>query len=182
MPNGSITEESMRTLFLLAVVLIAAYVGYPYLTLYRIDRALLGDDAQALTSLVDFPQVRADLKAEIKGDVRQKGEAAAEKRPILGTFGAAIASLLAPAVVDSSVDALVTPEAVLSNGTVVEHRREEKSFADFVTYAFFIAPTRFAFDLKDPEKPDSPTITAVMALEGLRWRVVAVDIPSVGSL
>jgi len=48
---------------------------------------------------------------------------------------------------------------------VVEHRTKNESFVNFITYAFFRSLTRFAFDLKDPDKPDSPTITAIMALE-----------------
>ncbi len=94
----------------------------------------------------------------------------------------ALTELFAPDMVDSAVDGMVTPEAILNNPTVVEHRKEDESFADFVTYAFFAAPTRFTFDLKDPEKPDSPTVTAVMALDGLRWRVVGVDLPPLGGL
>ena len=105
----------MRRMILLLVILIAAYVGYPYLTLYRIDRALLTNDQAALTRLVDFPEVRARLKAEVKLAVIDKAHAAAEKRPILGAFGAALAGLLAPTLVDSAVDGMVTPEAILNS-------------------------------------------------------------------
>ena len=153
----------MRRLLLLLAILTAAYVGYPYLTLYWLDQALLNDDQETLERLVDFPQVRADLKAEMQGQVLEKAAEVKEKRPILGTFGEALTKLFAPDLVDSSVDGMVTPEAILSNPTVVEHRREKnESFVDFITYAFFTAPARFIFDLKDPEKPDSPTVTAVM--------------------
>jgi hypothetical protein len=169
----------MRKGWIAAAVLLAAYIGYPYLTLYWIDQALLKDDAPALQRLVDFPGVRGQLKTDLKVAVLDKAHAEQEKRPILGTFGAALAGLLAPALIDSTVDEMVTSKAILDNPTVVEHRREGKSFADFVTYAFFSAPTRFRFDLKDPEKPDSPTITALMELVGPRWRVVAVELPPV---
>ncbi|ODR97337.1 hypothetical protein AUC69_11985 [Methyloceanibacter superfactus] len=172
----------MRTLFVLAVVAVAAYVGYPYLTMYWLDRALLTDDQKSLEQLVDFPRVRADLKADVNAQVLGKAQEIKEKRPILGTFGQALTELFAPDMVDSAVDGMVTPEAILNNPTVVEHRKEDESFADFVTYAFFAAPTRFTFDLKDPEKLDSPTVTAVMALDGFRWRVVGVDLPPLGAL
>jgi hypothetical protein len=170
-----------RAILLLAVLLGAAYIGYPYLTLYWIDRALLTDDEPALARLVDFPRVRAGLKAELKLQVLDKAHAEAEKRPILGTFGAALAGLLAPTVVDSAVDGMVTPRAILDSETVVQHQRKDESFAPFVTYAFFSAPTRFRFDLKDPKRPDSPKITAEMDLVGPRWRVVAIELPPVES-
>jgi hypothetical protein len=169
----------MRKWLLAGAILLAAYIGYPYLTLYWIDQALFTDNARALERLVDFPQVRTALKAEVKLAVLERAHEAAEKRPILGIFGAALAGLLAPALVDSAVDEMVTPDAILDNETVVEHRREGKSFVDFVTYAFFASPTEFTVDLKDPEKPDSPTVTAIMELTGFRWRVVAVKLPPI---
>jgi hypothetical protein len=169
----------MRRVILIVAILLAAYIGYPYLTLYWLDRALLTDDQPALTRLVDFPLVRERLKAEVKLDVLGKAQEMAEERPILGIFGAALAGLLAPALVDSAVDGTVTPDAILNAETVVEHRREGKSFADFVTYAFFATPTEFTVDLKDPAKPDSPTLTAIMELTGFRWRIVAVKLPPV---
>ncbi len=172
----------MRRLFLVLLILLAAYVGYPYLTLYWVDQALLTDDNQALERLVDFPRVRDDLKADVKGDVAAKARDIAEKRPILGTFGEALAKLLAPSLVDSGVDALVTPEAVLDNPTVVEHRKNDESFVDFVEYAFFSSPTTFKVTLKDPDKPDSPAVAAIMALTGWQWRVVGIDLPPADSL
>lgn len=110
----------MRKWLLLVAVLVAAYVGYPYLTLYWIDQALLTGDKQTLQRLVDFQAVQEDLKAELKLAVLDKAHQAAEKRPILGTFGAALAGLIAPPVVDSAVEEMVTPEAILNNPTVVE--------------------------------------------------------------
>ena len=172
----------MRRLFLLLLILIAAYAGYPYLTLYWLDEALLTDDKQALERLVDFPLVRADLKADVKSDVYAKTREAAEKRPILGTFGEALAKLLAPSLVDSTVDTLVRPDAILDNPTVVEHRERHESFIDFVDYAFFSSPTTFKLDLKDPGKPSTPTLTAIVEFSGFRWRIVGVDLPPVETL
>jgi len=171
----------MRRVILLLVILLAAYIGYPYLTLYWLDRALLTDDKGSLTQLVDFPKVQANLKGDVQGQLLGKADEFAQKRPILGAFGQALATLVAPDLVGSAVDNMVTPEAILNSDIVVEHRQRDESFAPFVTHAFFASPTEFTFDLKDPEKPDSPTVTAVMKLEGFRWRVVAVELPPVDS-
>ena len=172
----------MRRVLPVVAILLAAYAGYPYLTLYWLDQALLNGDQAALERLVDFPQVRADLRAEVKAQVLDKAQEIKEKRPILGTFGEALTKLFAPDLVDKTVDGMVTPQAILNNPTVVEHREKDESFVDFITYAFFTAPARFIFDLKDPEKPDSPTITAIMKLDGFRWRVVAVEVPPLEQL
>lgn len=37
----------MHRLLLLIAILVAAYAGYPYLTLYWLDQALLNDDQEA---------------------------------------------------------------------------------------------------------------------------------------
>lgn len=167
----------MRKLLLALLVLLAAYIGYAYLTLHWMNQALLSNDKPALERLVDFPEVRKRLKAEIKLGVMDKTQELTENRPVLGNLSAALAGLVAPALVDSAVDTMVTPEAILSNEEVVEHRKAGKSFSDFVTYAFFSAPAAFTIDLKDPERPDSPTLTVIMRLTGLRWRVVAIRLP-----
>lgn len=167
----------MRRLLLLLTILLAAYVGYPYLTLYWIDKALLTDDKPALERLVDFPKVQADLKGEVQAQVIGKADELAKKQPVIGALGQGLAQLVAPGLVDSTVDGLVTPEAILNNPTVVDHRERGESFVDFVTFAFFTAPTRFTFDLKDPEKADSLTVKAIMELVGLRWRVVGAELP-----
>jgi hypothetical protein len=162
-----------------AVVLLAAYIAYPYLTLYWIDQALLTDDPQALRQIVDFPKIRDKLKNDVKLALIDKAQTQAGKGKILGIFGAALTALLVPTLVDSTIDEMVTPEAILDNPVVVERRREKKSFADFVTYAFFSAPTAFSVDLKDPNDPNSPTLTARMELLGPRWRVTAVKLPPI---
>lgn len=101
------------------------------------------------------------------------------KDSFAGLFGAALTALFVPTLVDSAVDEWVTPEKVLNSEEVVKRREQQKSFADFVTYAFFTSPTEFRVDLKDPKDAESPAITALMRLTGLRWRVVAIKLPPV---
>ena len=172
----------MRRLLLLLLILAVAYAGYPFLTLYWIDEALMENDKAAIEQLVDFPKLRADLKSGAKGQVMAKAGELAEKRPILGAFGEVLSKLFAPDLVDGTVDSLITPEGLLEAPVVVEHRQKGEGFGDFVEWAFFSSLTTFTIDLKDPDKPDSPTVGAVMALEGLRWRVVGANLPPLEDL
>jgi DUF2939 family protein len=167
----------LRLLFLILVVAIAGYFAYPYYTLYRIDRALLDDDAETLAELVDFSSIRGDITGEVTGDVLAKAREAKEKRPIIGGIENFFAKRLAPDIVAKTVDEKVSPQMVLNNPTVVEHRKKDESFVDFIAYAFFISPTKFKVDLKDPEKANSPTVTAIMELDDYKWRAVAVELP-----
>jgi Protein of unknown function (DUF2939) len=171
----------MRKWLIGAILVVAAYSGYPYLTLYWIDHALLTDDQSALESLVDWPSVRQQLKAEVKLALIEAAQNQVGKDSFAGVFSGALTALLVPTLVDSAVEERVTPEKVLNSEVVVKHRQEQKSFADFVTYAFFASPTEFRIDLKDPKDADSPTITALMRLSGLRWRVVAIKLPPVST-
>ncbi len=122
-----------------------------------------------------WPLVRQQLKADVKLALIQSAQTQVGKRNFAGIFGGALTALLAPTVVDSAVDEWVTPEKLVNNEEVVKRRQEQKSFADFVTYAF--SPTAFRADLRDPKDPKSPTLTVLMALSGVRWRVVALKLP-----
>ena len=169
----------MRKWLIGAVLAVTAYIGYPYLTLWWIDHALLNDDKAALESLVDWPLVQQQLKADVKLALIESAQTEVGKDSFAGLFGAALTALLVPTLVDSAVDEWVTPEKVLNSEEVVKRRQEQKSFADFITYALFASPTEFRVDLKDPKDADSPAITALMRLTGLRWRVVAIKLPAV---
>jgi hypothetical protein len=171
----------MRKWLIGAILVAAAYIGCPYLTLYWIDHALLTGDEAALESLVDWPSVRQELKADVKLALIEAAQAGLGKNSFAGVFGGALTALLVPTLVDSAVEEWVTPEKVLNSEVVVKHRQEQKSFADFVTYTFFTSPTEFRVDLKDPNDADSPTITALMRLTGLRWRVVSIKLPPVST-
>jgi len=172
----------MRRLILLIVILLAVYVAYPYWTLYRLEQALLSNNAEVVKKIVDFPAIRAGMKSQVEGGLLEKSEQLGEKRPVLGDIGTALTNLLGPSVIGGTVDSLVTPEALLSNPTVVEHREKNEGFGDLVTYAFFSGPTEFEVDFKEPNKADSPTIKANMTLDGIRWRVTNVTLPPLKSV
>lgn len=172
----------MRRVFVLLLILLAVYVAYPYWTLYRLERALLANDPQKLEKVVDFPSVRAHLKDRVETSMLAKSQELAESNPILGNVGEALTRALAPTVVGGTVEELVTPEAVLENPTVVEHRDKHESFRDFVRYAFFTSPTTFKVESKNPKDADAPTITSILTLRDFRWRVTKVELPSLKAL
>ncbi|MEM7400233.1 MAG: DUF2939 domain-containing protein [Pseudomonadota bacterium] len=172
----------MRRLFLLLLILLGVYIAYPYWTLHRLEQALLSNNAEVVKKIVDFPAVRASLKSQVEGGLLEKSEQLGEKRPVLGDIGTALTNLLGPSVIGGTVDSLVTPEALLNNPTVVEHREKDEGFGDNITYAFFSRPTTFQVDFKNPNKTEAPNIKAEMTLDGLRWRVTHVELPPLESI
>lgn len=172
----------MRRLFLLILILLAVYVAYPYWTLYRLDNALLANNAETLKKIVNFPAVRTNMQKQVQGGLLKKSQELGEKHPVLGDIGEALARAFGPSVVGGSIDSLVTPESVLSNPTVVEHREKQEGFADFVKWAFFSSPTKLKIETQNPEKADAPVITSTMELKGFRWRITDVDLPPLKTL
>jgi hypothetical protein len=171
----------MRKLLVALLVLLALYFAYPYVTLWRLDQAILKADIPTLNTLIDWPELRQRLKAEAKLALIDKAQADIGKGGLGGLFGGALTALLVPTVVDSAVDEMVTPEALVHNDKIDQLRHEGKSLLRFVAYAFFASPTEFRVDLKDPDDKDSPTLTALLELSGGRWQVVALELPPVAT-
>jgi hypothetical protein len=156
---------------------LALYVAYPYVTLWRLDQAIRKPDIRTLDTLIDWGGLRRRLKADVKLALIDKAQTDIGKGGFAGIFGGALTALLVPTLVDSAVDEMVTPEKLVHNEKVDGLRRQGKSLARFVTYAFFTSPTAFRADLKDPDDKDSPTITTLLELTHGRWRIVALKLP-----
>lgn len=91
---------------LAAVVLaVLAYVAAgPWLTVRGIEQAIRNDDTRALARQVDFPALRANLRAQAEDHIaRQYGDLA--RSNVFGRLGLRVASGLAGGV----VDAMATP-------------------------------------------------------------------------
>lgn len=98
----------MKKWLALALVALVALAGYvaagPYLTVRAIKSALQEQDAGALSRQVDFPALRASLKAQLlDAMVREAGEDV-QANP----FGA-FALTMATGLVNGTVDTMVTP-------------------------------------------------------------------------
>lgn len=78
-------------------VLVGAYVVYPCMMLYRLDEAVSHGDTAALRRLVDWPEVRQGLEADLARDDGNE----------LAPFGASFMRTIA-------VKAAMTPENVIS--------------------------------------------------------------------
>ena len=89
-----------------AVLIIAAavtwYLASPGWTLHQMKAAADANDPDALNTFIDYPALREDLKAEIRGQMIAEAQ---KDRSGFAPFGLAIGSALA----GPAVDALVTP-------------------------------------------------------------------------
>lgn len=153
---------------LLAVV--AAYCVYPYVTLYRLSRAIRAGDAATLVTLVDWPSVRTGIKKDICGLAI---DAPAEAKAVyqLPPFGAGFVR----GIVTSAVDARITPEALVAAAHLPLPRNVPSGAPVHVAWAFFAGPTQFLVDLRAPGP--TPPIRLRMDLRAGSWRVTRVWLP-----
>jgi hypothetical protein len=89
----------------LVIVLLIAYVTWPYVSLYRFYSALCAEDKAAVTARVDMPSLRLSLKYQLNALI--KGEWSGEAKPVEGEFAGLAADL------DSVIAICTTPTGML---------------------------------------------------------------------
>ena len=162
------------------LLLAAAYVAAPYVTVWRLAGALQHADVALLDRLIDWPAVRAGLKDDINDGIMgvhrpSLGDAA---RPIesgdsLPPFGASFVTGIAGNVVDHDV----TPEhlAAAIRQTPV---RDETPVAPGIRRAYFDGPASFEIEVRCPgQDADDEPLRLRLAISGGSWKVVRAWIP-----
>jgi hypothetical protein len=99
----------LSLILLVAVIIVGAYYGSPYYTVWRLEQAAKGGDAHAIGNVIDFPAVRANLSPQISAALQARIDAEKQKpHSFLDRIGMAIAPLFH----HKPADTLVTPEGV----------------------------------------------------------------------
>ena len=162
-------------------VLAAAYCAYPFWVASALMDAVATRDRNALETYIDFPRVREGLKGDfnaqlLKGIAVPRGDPAA-------ALGGAVATLVGPQVVETMVDALVTPAGLLqalaghAALTGEDSRAIETRIRANVRSARFVAPDRFSIALGAADEPEENWVYVMMSLQGLTWRVTSLRLP-----
>jgi hypothetical protein len=159
---------SLKKLLALFLVLIAAYVAYPYVTLWRIGQAFKDKDAVTLDALVDWPRVRETVKSEVLA-LASDTALGPQDLSISGALGSALGAKL----VDGIIDGYVSPRGLFRLSDKFD---PEKAWQN-IGYAFFVSPTQFRVDFRPPDKP-SAVFSFLLSMSGLEWKVTNVVLPS----
>ena len=135
-----------RWLSFVCIFLLLAYGASPYFSFWRFTAALRSGDSASLSSRMDFPAIRASLKKQLVERFAQ------------GTKTHKWWGNLGPTLIDTIVDAYVTPEgiaALISNPQVVKNLQHPQQFRfpngkvegwSKVKHAFFTGPRTFLVD------------------------------------
>lgn len=161
---------------------IAAYTASgPYRTIRAIRVAVQAEDAAALSRQVDFPALRASLKAQLSDRLVRKAGPELQSS-VFAAFGLRVANGL----IEPAVDAMVTPMGL---GAIMEGRKEwayasagfERPAADTPAPemlrevdSHFESPSRFTATMHDGAGSDT---IFVLTRSGLNWKLSDIRLP-----
>ena len=157
-----------RWLVLIVVFLLLVYGASPYFSFWRFTTALRSGDSASLSSRMDFPPIRASLKKQFVARFAQR------------TASHKWWNNLGPSLIDTIIDAYVTPEgiaALISNPEVLKNLRHPQEFRfptgktedwSKVKYAFFTGPGTFVVDREG--------IKLRFRFTGLGWKLHDLDL------
>lgn len=142
-------------------LLIGAYAAYPWVALYRLDRAVRTGDSATLAQLVDWPAVREGVAEDIADTAADASDGAVNQ---LAPFGQGFMRGIAAHVVRQKL----TPQAVIARLCGHESGGASLRSAYFTSWSRFIVT--FA----------TPSISALrlqLDLQDGSWRVTRVEFP-----
>lgn len=173
-----------RATFIVGAVLLLAIVCYgasPYYSFWRFREALRNADRDGINAHVDFPALRESMKRELHA--RLFPQATSEK-PKKKNRWEALLQNAAPTLIDTLVDAYVTPDgivALLADPHIAVAQKQPPNPSDAapaaghkfdwskVGRAFFTGPRDFAVDA------NGTTLRFRFSFAG--WRLRQIDLP-----
>ena len=172
---------------LFALLFVVHVATGPYRTLDAIRGAIVANDAQALAHQVDFPALRASLKAQLEDRMARRFGADANDS-IFGT----VAMGLAGVAVDGAVEVMVTP---LGLGAIVQGRRMWTEARDAIDPPVVAPGESPRVPLQDPEHRfesfsrftatvqdrEGRPIVFVLTRDGLDWKLSDIRLPPPGA-
>jgi hypothetical protein len=167
--------------------LLALYMAGPLWAGWHLRQAMKSRDIAALEARVDWIELRRALKPRITAAIRDDALQS-------GVVGGLVKRALGATLSNTAVDTFVTPANLsrllagrafllerLPGSTKTEPPTEDVEDADDpvpprrLRWAFFESPTRFRVESVHP-KLSNARIVSILALQGVSWRLVDVDI------
>ncbi len=167
--------------------LAALYVAGPLWAGWHLRQAMRNRDTASLSSRVDFTALRQAMKPRLAAALRDDADKS-------GVVGGLLKRAIGGTISDAAVETFVTPgnlARILAGRAFVLERfpgatqpatpTEDIEDPDDpvpprrIRWAFFESPTRFRVESMHPKVPNG-RIVSILALQGLSWRLVDVDI------
>lgn len=170
------TKSPIRWLLPALVATISAYIAWPYFSMWQLYSALQSKNADALSGQIDFPSLRTSLKDQINAFVMAK---MAGNQEMQGNILAGLTVAVLPKIVDSMVDAYVTPAGVTqlfkadgfnseSQSPKSQTSASELDPSKTIKFAFFSNPSQFLLKTEN--------VDFVFRLRDWTWKLTEVKL------
>jgi hypothetical protein len=169
------------------IALIALYVAGPLWAGWNLRQAMRNRDTAGLQARVDWTTLRGNMKPRLAAALKDDADKS-------GVIGGLFKRALGGTISDAAVDTFITPgnlSRILAGRAFVINRLpgssqplppdDDPEDADDpapprrIRWAFFESPTRFRVEAVNPKLPNA-RIVSTLALQGLSWRLVDVEI------
>ena len=157
-------------------VLCAAYVAWPYATLFRLTEAVRRGDAATLEKFVEWDDVREGIKEDVCDTVFDEpavNVASADSR--LPPFGYSFVRGIAASAIDEEVSA----QALVAASRAAPVASPRSRVHPAIVWAFFDSPTTFSVLVRPPGAAKHQLVRLRLGLEGAAWKVTRVWLPAV---
>jgi hypothetical protein len=163
------------------------YLLWPYYTLLELAQAVQNADATTINGLVNWTQLRANLKAQLAETIQASSKTASARDPQNAGFGQ-LGNALAVTLTGTLIDRMVTPEGLIRlvqrsgpPSQANNQNRRQGSIWRNVRFAFFVSPVRFRLDLRGTT-PQATAVTLFLDFTGTGWQLSDVLLPRPGEL
>lgn len=144
------------------LVLAVVYLCWPYVTLWRLDRALVRNDRETLETLVDLAAVRGEIARKLNK----------EEKSTLGPPSDAFIEWLERGIRHDGIAALDRGvDLDWARARLLSHAPRDQGIGPVLSRAFFDDPLHFTVRVGHPDH--SPVLLR-LAFQGRGWRVTAI--------
>ena len=154
----------MKATASLLLILVAAFLIWPYTAIYRLDKALSQHHREAFDEMVDIQSVREQIKRKLNKNL--DSSIGTVSNDFIDWLQGGIQKLGADAI-----DRMVDEEWVADQLRSHNADPSDGGFMDHLSYAFFDGPDRLLLRIGGL---DNNPVHAHLKLEGTQWRITAV--------
>lgn len=154
----------MKVLIVSIFLLITAFLAWPYTAVYRLQQALLQDDRQLLSEMIDVAAVREQIKRKLNKNVESN----------IGDVSNGFVDWLQNGIQRlgaNAVNEMVDLDWVIRQLRSHNQRSDQGGIYDQLSYAFYDGPNRLLLRIG---ALDENPVHVHLSLQGTSWRITAV--------
>lgn len=156
--------DQMKTLLFAVIVLLLAFLAWPYTAIYRLDQALAANNLAAIDRLVDIESIQQQIKRKMNKNVESS----------IGDVSNSFVEWLQNGIQrlgNDAIESMVNLEWAMTQLRSKNPDSRYGGFYDHLTYAFFDGPDSLLLRIGEL---DNDPVHARLTLHDLQWRITAI--------